>query len=177
MKNLIFGKYDNQFINTELAPLAIDEQASQYLNNFRIDKYELWFTSNINFIPYNSSPVFVVENNGNTKISGNLLTEKNLTVNGTSTFKNDVTVETNLTVTQNATVNTNLQVRRDVRILNDLYVQGNIISPYLNSIAGAPGEIETLKTDVAQLKADIAQLKTQAVASPEDREVALPPED
>ena len=105
------------------------------------------------------------------------LTEKNLTVNGTSTFKGDVSIETNLTVAQNATVNATLQVRRDVRILNDLYIQGNIISSYLNNIIGPPGELEKLKTDVTQLKTDVEQLKAAAGASSDDDEVELPIEE
>lgn len=126
--NLIIGKYDQRELPSSIAPLFAQSGIQESLDNIRVNKYELWFTNTISFLPYSGPPAFVINAAGNTQIAGNLLVDKNLTINGTATFQNQVTINSGLLVTDT------IDARRDVQVRGDLYVNGRIISPFLDEI-------------------------------------------
>lgn len=125
--DFIIGNYSNQQYANSLAPETLDNQALGYLNNFRISKYELWFTDTISFIPYSQPSVFIIDNSGNITHTGNLTTEKN------SLTRGDVTVK------GNSLFESNMVVNGTVRIGGDLYVNGQIFSDYLTGLLAGIG--------------------------------------
>lgn len=142
MKNFIVGKYDDLGYLEDVGA-QLDADALSASANFKLDKYQFWFTSTINCIPYGGSPVFVIDNVGNTKASGNLLVEKNLTISGNGVFSGNVNINQNLTVAQN------IQVGQMARVGGDVYIGGNIFSAQIAAIE-------------AQLAALQSQIQAQA---------------
>lgn len=132
--DFIIGNYSNQSYINELAPLSLEPEASQYLGNFRINKYELWFSDTINFIPYSGQPVFITDTSGNITHNGNLLTKGNTTIEKQLTVKNNTTLEKQLTVKDNTTIEKQLTVKNDLRVDGDLYINGQIFSAYLDGL-------------------------------------------
>lgn len=126
--DFIIGNYSNQQYLNQLAPLSLDTEATQYLGNFRISKYELWFSDTINFIPYAGQPVFIADTSGNIIHNGNLLTK------GNTTIEKQLTVKDNTTIEKQLTVKDNVRLEKDLRVEGDLYVNGQIFSAYLNRL-------------------------------------------
>lgn len=126
--NLIFGKYDLGAVNSQIAPLFVNSEVQQYLSSVRINKYELWFSDTINFIPYSGQPVFITDTSGNITHNGNLLTK------GNTTIERQLTVKDNTTLEKQLTVKDNVKFEKDLRVEGDLYVNGQIFSAYLDGL-------------------------------------------
>lgn len=169
--NIIVGKYPKSELNSEVSSLFKDSDAFDSLETVQANRYEFWFSSDINFIPYGAPPVFVVDTLGNLTHEGNLLTKKNITVNQNATIVQDVNVGNNLIVNNNITANGILEVKKsaniqeDLTVNRDIYIRGQIFSTFIDglvsSINGLTASIETLETlkkEVETLKEEIAQL-------------------
>lgn len=142
MTDLILGKYNNLSYLGDVEP-TVDPAARSSVTGFKLDKYEFWFTSTINCIPYNGSSVFVIDSSGNTRNAGNLLVQQNLTING------NTAVDGNLGVKQNLSVGQNVDVGQIVRVGGDLYVGGNIFSAQISAIQS---QIAALQSQINSMK-------------------------
>jgi len=137
--DIIFGKYSADGVNPEISEVTGTE-VFKTLENTRINKYELWFTTTIAFIPYSGQSVFITDTSGNVTHNGNLLTKGNTTVNGNATINKDVTVDMNLQVKGdiiaggNVTIKGNTKIDKDLRVEGDLYVRGQNITAIIDQL-------------------------------------------
>jgi len=171
--DIIMGKYSPQGLNPEIAQTYRGTEALQRLSEIKVNKYELWFSNTINFIPYDGSPVFTVDTAGNLTHSGNLFTKKsaditeNVQVGKDVLVGNSVKVANVLDVTGDVVFKKNLNVELDVKLAKDLYVTGKIFN---GSIASAESineikkelaaiKIDEIKKELTVLKEELAKLK------------------
>lgn len=177
--DIIFGKYDTAGLNSQVNAVYGSTDVFKTLSGIRINKYELWFSTTISFIPYSGESVFITDVSGNLTHTGNLLTkgnaviEKKLTVKDDATLekklvvKDDVTFEKTLTVMdksilkKDVQLTENLTVDKDVRIKKNLIVDGYITAANLSELESAVGSIGGLTATIEELKKTIDQMKKQ----------------
>lgn len=168
MNDLILGRYYGMDYLSSIAP--IDPSAYQYLNDYRLIRYEFWFTTTINCIPYSkNTPVWILNTEGDVKQTGNLLVEKNLTVQENATVQQNVTVNKNTEIIGSLRVNdtvsfeNTLTVSDDVKMKKDLYVDGNIFAKSI-SMPVIEKQIETLTSGSKVLTKAVEELTKKVKA-------------
>lgn len=152
--NFIVGKWD-ALNDNPVFKQAYGDTFITNLRDMRINKYELWFTSTIEFIPYNSPFVFLVDTSGNLTHTGNLLTKKDATVEKNLTVKESATVEKNVTIKTDALIEGKLNVIGEIR------TSSNVVAANLAPVFAAIGEIDQIKTATADIQRAIDDIRRQ----------------
>jgi predicted acyltransferase (DUF342 family) len=180
--DIIFGKYDTAGLSSGVNSTYSGTDVFKTLSGIRINKYELWFSTTISFIPYSGESVFITDVSGNVTHTGNLLTKGNAVVEKKLTVKDDTTLEKKLTVKddvifektltvadktiikKDVELAENLTVDKDVKVKKNLFVDGYITATNLSDLESAVGSIGDLTTTIDELKKTIDDMKKQITA-------------
>jgi hypothetical protein len=164
--DIIMGKYSSQGLNPEIAQTYGETEALQLLSEIKVNKYELWFSDTINFIPYDGSPVFIVDsvgnliNKGNISTAGSLTVQKTLTAKENSTFEKDLNIKNNLSVSKDVTVDGELEIVGNIRIGGTITATNiTAIQKAVDSLGDLGKIIDDLKKTVDDLTKEIDKLK------------------
>jgi hypothetical protein len=166
--DVIIGKWDYSGLTPETRNLYGNAYIG-YFSGVQLNKYELWFSSTISFIPYSGQPVFITDTSGNVTHTGNLLTKGTATVEKTLTVKDDTVLEKKLTVKDDVKLEKNVEIAgdltvdKDVRVRRNLFVDGYITSANIGALETAVTSIGDLITTIDDLKARVSALEAAAL--------------
>jgi len=159
--DIIIGKFTVQGLNSDIINTYGSTEEFKSFSQVQINKYELWFSSTINFIPYSGVPVFVVDTLGNLTNKGNTLTEGTLTVQKTLIGKETSTFEKDLTIDNNLLVNKNVKVNGDLEVKNNVRIDGNVSARNIAGLQAAIDSLGDLKKTLDDLKKTVDELKNE----------------